>query len=192
MHAAGITPVLTERLELRLLKADDADAVLRFRGRQDATRYLSHEALGAEENTKRLAEQLIRAASSTVGWYHLGWAIVLRANGEVIGDARTWNTAEPPLAGKLPSDHPSLGYILHPDHQGLGYGREAAEALVAWLAHERGANTIFAGVYEPNTASRRLLESLGFTKDRHFTAEQDSHGKALPSWRYRLDVSATP
>lgn len=191
MQAAGVTPILTERLELRLLTADDAGALLRFRGRQDATTYLSHDALDAEENTRRLSGQLARAASSTTDWFHLGWAVVLRETREIIGDARTWNTAEPPIAGTLPADHASIGYILHPDHQGRGYGREAVKALVGWLAEERGTNTIFAGVYEPNAASRRLLESLGFTKDHYFSAEQDSHGKALPSWRYRLNPSSS-
>lgn len=48
---------------------------------------------------------------------------------------------------------------------------------------------MYAGVYEPNLPSRRLLESLGFRTDRHFTAAQDSAGKNLPSIRYRLDRS---
>jgi RimJ/RimL family protein N-acetyltransferase len=74
-----------------------------------------------------------------------------------------------------------------PGQQGLGLGREAAGALVEWLFSGRGTRTIFAGVYEPNLPSRRLLESLGFRKDRFFPVTGVTAGKQLPSWRYRLD-----
>lgn len=183
-------PLRTERLTLRPLTADDGPALLRFRGDPDATRYLSHTALSPAENTARLRTALAAAEASTAQWFNIGWAIELRASGEVIGDGRTWNTADPrlPAPGRIPADAASLGYILHPEHHGLGLGREAAAALVGWL-FARGSRTVFAGVYEPNLPSRRLLEGLGFEPDRYFTAAEDTAGKELPSWRYRLDRS---
>lgn len=180
-------PITTERLTLRpLTAADDAD-LLRFRGNADVTRYLSHAPLGPAENTARLGRMLALAGASTAGWFNVGWAIVLRGTGEMIGDARTWNTESPPVPGTLEAGSAALGYLLHPDHHGRGYGSEAAAALVHWLFHDRGISTVFAGVYEPNLPSRRLLEGLGFTPDHYFTAIQDRAGKNLPSWRYRLD-----
>lgn len=62
-----------------------------------------------------------------------------------------------------------------------------AGALVEWLFTARGCVSIFAGVYEPNLPSQRLLEGLGFRKDRYFTVSGGTAGKQLPSWRYRLD-----
>ncbi|XAS69642.1 GNAT family N-acetyltransferase [Micrococcaceae bacterium Sec5.7] len=182
-----ITPILTERLELRLLTSDDAGAVHRFRGHHGATLYLSHDALSPEENRARLVELVKHAEASTPEWFHFGWAVVLRATGELIGDCRTWNTSEPPLPGKIPSDYSSLGYVLHPDQHGKGYGREAAAAMLHWLFSNRDIRTVYAGVYEPNTASRNLLESLGFAQDHFFPLGQGSGGKGLPAWRYRLD-----
>jgi ribosomal-protein-alanine N-acetyltransferase len=182
--------ILTERLELRPLTRQDAVALQSFRGHPNAVRYLSHGALTAEQTGQLLADLLTRAELSTAEWFHFGWAIALRSTGTVIGDGRTWNTAEPPLPGSIPSRFASLGYLLHPDHHGKGYGREAAGALVHWLFTRRGTDAVYAGVYEPNTASRRLLENLGFVQDRYFTASQDAHGKGLPSWRYRLDREA--
>ena len=179
--------LLTERLLLRPLTADDAGALLRFRGHPSATKYLSHGPLTPRQNRARLLQALSAAESSTAEWFHYGWAIELRASGEVVGDSRTWNTEEPPAPGRIPADSASLGYVLHPDHQGLGLGREAAGALVQWLFSARGSRTIFAGVYEPNLPSRRLLESLGFRQDHFFPVADDTAGKQLPSWRYRLD-----
>ena len=143
-------PLLTGRLLLRPLTADDAGALLRFRAHPAATRYLSHGPLTPAQNSARLEQTLSAAASSTAEWFHFGWAIELRATGEVVGDARAWNTQEPPAPGRIPADSASLGYVLHPEHHGLGLGREAAGALVDWLFGARGSETIFAGVYEPN------------------------------------------
>jgi RimJ/RimL family protein N-acetyltransferase len=180
-------PIGTPRLIVRPLTADDDGALLRFRGNPDAVRYLSHAALSPDENSARLRKMLTTSAASTAEWFNEGWAIQLRSSGEVIGDGRTWNSDAPPAPGKIPADTASLGYILHPDHHGLGLGREAAAALVEWLFTARQSRTVFAGVYEPNLPSRRLLESLGFGPDRYFTALQNTAGKKLPSWRYRLD-----
>jgi RimJ/RimL family protein N-acetyltransferase len=187
--AGGATPVplLTERLLLRPLTADDAGAVLRFRAHPAATRYLSHGPLTPEQNRARLRQALSAAESSTAAWFHFGWAIELRDTGEIVGEGRTWNTEEPPEPGRIAAECASLGYVLHPEHQGLGLGREAVGALVEWLFSARGTETIFAGVYEPNLPPRRLLEGLGFRKDRFFPVAEDTAGKQLPSWRYRLD-----
>ncbi|WP_263422140.1 GNAT family N-acetyltransferase [Arthrobacter sp. NicSoilB4] len=165
---------------------------MRFRSDPVATQYLSHEPLGPEENIARLVRVVGAAEASGVDWFNFGWAIELRETGEVIGDGRTWNSEEPPAPGKIPADCGSLGYVLHPDHHGRGLGREAAGALVNWLFEERGTQTVFAGVYEPNLPSRRLLAGLGFRQDRHFSASQDTTGKKLPSRRYRLDRPSLP
>ncbi|WP_346958625.1 GNAT family N-acetyltransferase [uncultured Arthrobacter sp.] len=180
-------PLRTERLIVRPLTADDDDAVLPFRGDPEAVRYLSHAPLSPAENTARVRKVLAASAASTPAWFNFGWVIQLQSSGEVIGDARTWNSDAPPAAGRIPAHAASLGYILHPDHHGLGLGREAAGALVQWLFTARASRTVFAGVYEPNLPSRRLLEGLGFRQDHYFTAAEDTAGKNLPSWRYRLD-----
>ncbi|MCX6499086.1 MAG: GNAT family N-acetyltransferase [Arthrobacter sp.] len=189
MTAAGgaPAPLRTERLIVRPLTADDDAAVLPFRGDPDTVRYLSHAALSPEENTARVRKVLAAAAASTTEWFNFGWVIQLRASGEVIGDARTWNSDAPPGVGRIPANAAMLGYILHPDHHGMGLGREAVAALVEWLFTTRGSRTVFAGVYEPNLPSLRLLERLGFRPDHYFTAAEDTAGKNLPSWRYRLD-----
>lgn len=180
-------PVVTARLRLRLLEPGDAAVVHQLRSHPEATRYLSHGPLTEEQSEAWLHEQLARAAASTPEHYNLSWAITLEEDGTFLGNIRAWNTSEPPATGVLEPGYASLGYVLHPAHHGRGYGREAAAAIVEWLFTERGTTTVLAGVYEPNQPSRRLLEGLGFTPDRHFTAEQDRHGKKLPSIRYRLD-----
>lgn len=187
-----IEPLVTERLVLRLVEASDADAIHRYRGNPAITRYLSHGPLTGMENSDRLTEVLALRAASTSKWFNYGWAITLRTSGEFIGDARTWNTAALGADGLLspgrhPAHHAALGYVLHPDHQHRGYGREAAQALVNWLFGVRRISTVVAGAYEPNTPSIRLLRSLGFQQDPVNPVDQDTANKGYPLLMFRLD-----
>jgi RimJ/RimL family protein N-acetyltransferase len=54
---------------------------------------------------------------------------------------------------------------IHPDHHGGGYGREAAELMIAYAFDELRVHKVTAEAYGPNAASRALLESLGLTRE---------------------------
>ncbi|HEY9355587.1 MAG TPA: GNAT family N-acetyltransferase [Arthrobacter sp.] len=192
MNLEEIGPLVTERLTLRPAEIRDAAAIHRFRGDPAATRYLSHGPLTVEANLERLEEVVALRAASTCQWFNYGWAITLRTSGEVVGDARTWNstvleTAGVLSPGKHPFQHAALGYVLHPDHHHHGYGREAAAALVNWLFAERGISTVVARAYEPNTASIKLLRSLGFKQDPAVPTDQETAGKGYPMLMFHLD-----
>ncbi len=53
-----------------------------------------------------------------------------------------------------------LGYSIHPDYQGRGYGRELVEAMM-WVAALSGFDSLLVLCRRDNLASRKLLESLG-------------------------------
>lgn len=192
MNGAETGPLATERLVLRPVLASDAAAIHRFRGNPAATRYLSHDPLSEEANRDRLAAAVALQAASTPELFNYSWAITLRESGEVIGDARTWNSSNLSPAGVLetgkhPVHHAALAYVLHPDHQHHGYAREAAAALVKWLFTERRIGTIVAAAYEPNTPSISLLRALGFQDDPDLLTDQPTTGKPYPLLMFRLD-----
>jgi RimJ/RimL family protein N-acetyltransferase len=56
---------------------------------------------------------------------------------------------------------PELAYELLRAAHGRGYATEAGRAVVSW-AGEAGYWRLWAGVWEWNVASRRVLEKLGF------------------------------
>ena len=58
-------------------------------------------------------------------------------------------------------DEPELAYELLRAVHGRGYATEAGRAVVAW-AGEAGYRRLWAGVWDWNVASRRVLEKLGF------------------------------
>ncbi len=58
-------------------------------------------------------------------------------------------------------DEPELAYELLRAVHGCGYASEAGQAVVRW-AGEAGYRRLWAGVWDWNVASRRVLEKLGF------------------------------
>lgn len=58
-------------------------------------------------------------------------------------------------------DEPELAYELLRATHGCGYATEAGRAVVTW-AREVGYRRLWAGVWDWNVASRRVLEKLGF------------------------------
>ncbi|MFK0073699.1 GNAT family N-acetyltransferase [Arthrobacter woluwensis] len=182
-----ISPIRTERLLLRPPAPTDAPVLGRIRSLETVHRYLSQGALDEANIREGLKTDHRLAKASTAESFRYTWVIELQSTGQVIGDAKTWTTRNPPEPGPLEPGQAALGYALDPAFHRQGYGREAALALVDWLFTERDIRTAFAGVFEPNVASQALLRSLGFTPDLWFTAEQDQSGKGLPSIRFRLD-----
>jgi RimJ/RimL family protein N-acetyltransferase len=58
-------------------------------------------------------------------------------------------------------DEPELAYELLRAAHGCGYATEAGRAVVTW-ASEAGYRRLWAGVWDWNTPSRRVLDKLGF------------------------------
>ena len=58
-----------------------------------------------------------------------------------------------------------IGYGLAAPSRGRGLGGAAVRALVEWVGAQPGVRLVVAHTDPANTASRRLLERLGFTLD---------------------------
>jgi [ribosomal protein S5]-alanine N-acetyltransferase len=65
------------------------------------------------------------------------------------------------IHGNGSPDEPELAYELLRAAHGCGYATEAGRAMVTW-AGEAGYRRLWAGVWDWNVASRRVLEKLGF------------------------------
>lgn len=74
-------------------------------------------------------------------------------------------------------DEPELAYELLRAAHGCGYATEAAQAVVTW-ASEAGYRRLWAGVWDWNVASRRVLEKLGF-RDAGRSGPDSAYGHNL-------------
>jgi RimJ/RimL family protein N-acetyltransferase len=78
-----------------------------------------------------------------------GEDFIVELDGQLIGKAGLWR-------------FPEIGFILHPDHWGRGYAREALEFVLGRAFTIHGLAEVKADVDPRNAASLRLLGGLGF------------------------------
>jgi RimJ/RimL family protein N-acetyltransferase len=79
-----------------------------------------------------------------------------------------------------------LMYWAAPDQQGNGYISEAAGLLLDYAFGEQRLNKVWAMAIEPNTASQRVLEKLGFEREGTYRKETWYEGEYVDSLRYGL------
>jgi RimJ/RimL family protein N-acetyltransferase len=171
-------PIATARLRLRPFTLADLDALYAIQSRPDVIRYLSGEPRSRAEVQAMLA---FRAGHPTIEQEgdRLFLAMERRDTGVVIGDVSLrWLSAE--------HQQGELGFVLHPDHQGQGYGREAA-VEVLWLGFEElGLHRISGRCDARNTASARLMERLGMRREAHFRQNEFFKGAWGDEYVYAL------
>ncbi|MFB7865410.1 GNAT family N-acetyltransferase [Streptomyces sp. NPDC056069] len=139
--------VRADRVVLRPVTAQDAPVV-----RDLLTDARVRAFLGGPANEERVATRQ-REYPTTPGV----WAVAPAAGGEAIGLVSI--TADSRCA-----DRAEVSYQLLPSAWGQGLGRDAVGAAVEWWsAAVPDGGPLIAVTQERNTASRRLLESLGMT-----------------------------
>ena len=77
---------------------------------------------------------------------------------------------------------------LDPQHAGKGAGRELYEALVDEL-RQRGLHLVIGGIAQPNEASVRLHERMGFRKVAHFNEVGLKFGRWVDVGYWQLQLN---
>ncbi len=148
------TYLLTERLVLRRLTADDEDNLVALDGDPEVMRYLTG---GKPTPRAKIREEVL---PRLIGYYqrspHFGlWAAEVRDSGEFIG----WFALRPDP--KFPDGEPELGYRLRRSSWGKGYATEGSLALIAKAFTELGAARVNAETMAVNLGSRHVMERCG-------------------------------
>lgn len=149
-------PVRTGRLSLRPLTVDDVDALLAYRSRPDACRYVSFEPMTREVVHERLASQWANTDLTAEG-QALTLGIELAPSSKLVGDAVLFWRSRQHRGGEI-------GYILHPDFSGQGYATEAAHALLRLGFDELGLHRFIARIDE-REPSAKLVRRLGMRQE---------------------------
>jgi ribosomal-protein-alanine N-acetyltransferase len=139
---SGRVVVRTRRLVLRPAEWGDLAAMHAVLSHPAATRYWSTPPHRTLEETEAWLGSMIAGSGDD-------FVIVLGT--QVIGKAGFFQD-------------PEIGYILHPQFTGQGYGIEAVSAVVDRALYVRGLPRIIADVDPRNVASLKLLGRLGFVE----------------------------
>lgn len=143
-----ISPVLeTERLILRPLTIDDADAAFEWTGDERVAKYMIY---STHENTDVTREWL-----STVDTRQKDhtWGIVRKEDGKLIGSCG--------IKYHQDEDSWEFGYNIRFDCWNKGYTTEASRRMIEFVRTEHNAESFVAEHAVDNPASGRVIEKCG-------------------------------
>lgn len=142
----------TERLCLRQIRTDDAEALFAVCSDPEVTCSYGQE---PHQTVERTASWIERALAYQDRDESLTWAIALKGRDAAIGECCLWNID--------PGRHcAEIGYELGRAHWHQGIMSEALSAVFTWGFTELGLHRIEARPMAANERSRSLLLKLGF------------------------------
>lgn len=157
----------TERLVLRELTAEDAEALFGYRSHPHVTRFQSWKPASIDDARTFLATLKLQPPYTGGTWRQLG--IALRADGTLVGDCGVHVL-------KTDSRHAEIGYTIAPEHQRNGYASEAVRALLGMLFGTLRMKRVVARSLASNAASKALLARLGFRPEKNGRYVLDAEG----------------
>jgi RimJ/RimL family protein N-acetyltransferase len=142
----------TERLRLRRFTADDAPFILELLNDPDFLRNIRDRGVRTDADARRyiLDGPVMSYERNGFGLY----LVELAASGAPIGMCG--------LVRREALPGPDIGFAFLPAWRSRGYGLEAARAVLRHAEEDCGLRRLVAIVSPGNTASRRLLERIGF------------------------------
>lgn len=152
-HIPPTTVLVTERTRLRIPSEADLPqvwAATRFPGFNDGLLW------DAPETQEDLELPHRRGLERWAAGEAYGWTIEQRHSAAFPGRVAVSLTGTTQVW--------SLGFWIHPAHQGRGFAREAAQALVDFAFDHLDARKIVAGHATWNAASARVLEAVGMQR----------------------------
>jgi ribosomal-protein-alanine N-acetyltransferase len=170
-------PVIeTERLRLRPLREDDiADWARLIYADPEVSRYLP----GPDVTPTERAERLYRYFTDHWPLHGYGeWAVTDRVTGAFLGQCGLNHIAD--------LRETEIDYALAKQAWGRGLATEASQAAVQFAFESAGLTRLIGFVIPENTASRRVLERVGFR------FESDTHYWGVDLVRYCLSKDEYP
>lgn len=152
-------PVLeTERLTLRAPTLDDTAALFRIRSDPEVMRYFGSPPISTREMAALHIENFQAAFQEQRG---IRWVITRRGSAQMLGSCGFW---------RLVKEHyrAEIGYDLAPEYWGMGVMTEAVGAILGFGFGPMGLHSVEAQIDPDNSASRRVLEKLGFVQEGYF------------------------
>jgi len=157
------TPLTTERLALRIMTADDVDAVHAYQSLEEVARFELFE----PRDRATVAEKIEKWKNSTrieKDGDYIQFATVRRDTDELIGELYfALKSAE--------NQNAEIGWTINPAHQRQGFATEAARAVLALAFDTMRLHRVHADLDPRNEASIALCLRLGMRQEAHFVED---------------------
>lgn len=176
MHPEFQPTIHADRLVLRPLKPEDAQALLAIFSDQEVMRYWNTAPWTSLDDARGFIRESTRAAECQES---LVLGIVLQATGQVIGKCMLFNY-DPG------SKRAEIGFGIGHPYWGQGFVSEAGRALLTYGFDTLGLRRIEAEIDPRNISSGRTLERLGFVKEGLLRQRWEINGVVSDSALYGL------
>ncbi|EKD32184.1 MAG: hypothetical protein ACD_77C00156G0008 [uncultured bacterium] len=154
----GSIVIKTNRLHLRLIGIDDANAVFKYRSDSDTNKYQ-----GWIPKTIDDVQKFIGKISPTINipgtWFQ--FVILLNESNYVIGDIGIHFS-------ETDNNQVEIGFTLDKSFQGKGYAIETLKQVITFLFNDLNKDKITASIDPRNIKSINLVEKAGFKKEALF------------------------
>lgn len=167
----------TNRLTLRPLQVEDADAITEQIGEWEVIKWLGMPPYPYARSEAENFIQKCQVGDSS------GIVRALDANGQLLG---TMGLSAPKEHWGLSDSALELGYWIGQSHWGQGYASEAARAMLVHAFETLHVHEVVASVFTDNAGSRKVLEKSGFDYDGDFPFFCVPRGEVVTSLRMRL------
>ncbi len=172
-----LLPRSTKRLMLRRFHQADFADYASYHGREDVYRFLYRHPPQGAEMRRQFEEAVESIVTKEEDSFH--FAVERQADGRLLGEVLLKLTSAEALQAEL-------GYVIHPDFAGHGYGYEATAAVVDLGFREVGLHRIFARLDPRNADSLRLVQRLGFRREAHLIESDRFNGRWGDEFIYAL------
>ena len=157
----------TERLRLRPMTLDDAEAVYAYRSIPEVNTYTYTPIWTTLAEAVNHVEKLVPSINDPDSGF-CKWMVELQDSGQIIGDVFLNKHDE--LQGSY-----EIGYMFHPDFYGHGYATETVREVLRIGFEEWDVHRIYARVDEDNIGSTRVCQKLGMRQEARLI-ESDRRG----------------
>jgi [ribosomal protein S5]-alanine N-acetyltransferase len=164
----------TDRLLLREIKTEDAQAIYAYFSDDDVTMNYGMSSFTSAVQALQLITSFQISFNENKG---IRWGIVRKDTNEFIGTGGFHNVSKP-------YKRCEIGYEIAKDHWNQGFATEAATAILSYGFQQY--NRIGAIVLPENTASINLVEKIGFQKEGLLREYLIQDGKARNAYMYSI------
>ncbi len=144
----------TQRLNLRVLKPDDAEFMFRLMNTAKFHQYIGDRGVHSVDEARKYIEERMAAELDDKGF--VNYLMKEQESGRAVGTCSLHN--------RRGVEGIDIGYALLPEFEGKGYAREGARAMIELAFEKHGLEKVSAITSDKNQRSYGLLEKLGFRR----------------------------
>lgn len=169
LHERHYHALETDRLLLRPLSPDDAEAMFSYTSQPESFRFLRrapHQSIEEDRQFLQKAAEAYQTHSDFI------WGICEKGSGRLIGTCRLFDL-------HLTDRRAEVSYLIHPAYQGRGIASDTVRALIRYAFGELGLVRLQARCVSENIGSERVMQKCGMALEGTLRSYANIHN----SWK---------